>query len=136
MNPLLRLALQYARFGTVGIAAAAVHVLMFTASIELAGLAPLVANFVAFAVAVVVSFFGHFRWTFRGHTAGDGWERQCAAFSRFVIVALTGFALNSLAVYVVVNLLAWPYYYAIILMIAAVPPLVFALNKFWAFAAT
>jgi hypothetical protein len=37
---------------------------------------------------------------------------------------------------VVVNLLAWPYYYAIVLMIAFVPLVVFALNKFWAFAAT
>jgi putative flippase GtrA len=136
LNPLLRLALQYARFGTVGIAAAAIHILMFTASIELGGLPPLAANFVAFGVAVVVSFFGHFRWTFRDHTAGDGWGRQCVAFSRFVVVALTGLALNSLAVYVVVNLLAWPYYYAIVLMIAFVPLVVFALNKFWAFAAT
>jgi putative flippase GtrA len=136
LNPLLRLALQYARFGTVGIAAAAIHIMMFTASIELGGLAPLAANFVAFGVAVVVSFFGHFRWTFRGHTAGGGWQRQCAAFSRFVVVALTGLTLNSLGVYVVVNLLAWPYYYAIVLMIAFVPLVVFALNKFWAFAAT
>ena len=135
MRPLLRLALQYARFGAVGLAAAAVHVTMFTVFIEVAGFAPLAANFVAFGIAVLVSFLGHFRWTFRGQTAGGGWQRQRTALSRFIIVALTGLALNSLAVYVVVNVLAWPYHYAIVLMISVVPVIVFTLNKFWAFAA-
>jgi putative flippase GtrA len=100
----------------------------------LAGLAPLAANFVAFGIAVLISFFGHFRWTFRGQTAG-GRHRQRTALLRFIIVALTGLALNTLAVYGVVNLLAWPYYYAIALMISVVPLVVFALSKFWAFAA-
>jgi putative flippase GtrA len=135
VRPLLRVGMQYARFGTVGVAAAAIHVLMFSASIELAGLAPLAANFVGFGVAVVVSFFGHFQWTFRGQTAGGSRRRQRTALARFTLVALTGLALNSLAVYVVVNLLALPYHYAILLMISVVPLVVFALSKLWAFAA-
>lgn len=135
VRPLSRLALQYARFGTVGLTAAAVHVLMFTAAIELGGLVPLAANFVAFGIAVLVSFAGHFRFTFRGQIAGGGWQRQRSALARFVVVALTGLALNSLAVYLVVNRLAWPYGYAILLMIFVVPLIVFALSKFWAFAA-
>jgi putative flippase GtrA len=132
---LLQLGRQYARFGTIGLAAAATHVLVFTASIEFAGLAPLAANFVAFGIAVLVSFVGHFRWTFHSPTAGGGRVRQRTALLRFIIVALTGLALNSLAVYVVSNLLAWPYPYAIVLMISVVPIVVFALSKFWAFAA-
>ena len=135
VRPLLGLGMQYARFGTIGAAAAAIHVLMFSASIELAGLAPLAANFVAFGIAVLVSFFGHFRWTFRGQTAGGGRRRQRIALVRFIMVALTGLALNSLAVYAVVNVLAWPYPYAILLMIFVVPLVVFTLSKFWAFAA-
>jgi putative flippase GtrA len=134
VRPLFHLALQYARFGTVGLAAAAIHVSMFTAFIELAGFVPIAANFVAFGIAVLVSFFGHFLWTFRSQTASGGWKRQRTAFSKFIIVALTGLALNSLAVYVVVNHLAWPYQYAIVLMLSVVPLVVFALNKFWAFA--
>jgi putative flippase GtrA len=133
VHPLLRLALQYARFGTVGLAAAAIHVSMFMAAIELAGFAPMAANFVAFAIAVLVSFFGHFQWTFRGQTADGGWGRRRTALLRFIIVALTGLTLNSLAVYLVVELLVWPYYYAIFLMLSVVPLVVFALSKFWAF---
>lgn len=134
MRPLLRLGMQYARFGTIGLTAATVHVLLFAGAIEIADLAPLVANVFAFGVAVLVSFFGHFQWTFRGETAGGGRQRRRIAFARFIIVALTAFALNSLAVYVVVNLLAWPYQYATVLMLSVVPLVVFALSKFWAFA--
>jgi hypothetical protein len=46
---------------------------------------------------------------------------------------LTGLALNSLAVYLVVHLLGLPYQYAIVLMISVVPLLVFVLLKFWVF---
>jgi putative flippase GtrA len=134
VRPLLRLGLQYARFGTIGLAAAATHVLIFVAVIELAGVAPLAANFIAFSVAVLVSFYGHLRWTFRGQSEGGGRQRQRTALLRFALVALTGLALNSLAVHVVVDVLAWPYQYAIVLMLSVVPLVVFALSKFWAFA--
>lgn len=133
MHPLVRLGRQYARFGTVGLAAAATHVAVFTAFIELAGLVPLVANFIAFCIAALVSFFGHFHWTFRLQTPAGVWQRQRTALPRFFVVALIGLALNSLAVYAVVDLLAWPYPYAVPLMIFAVPLVVFALSKLWAF---
>jgi putative flippase GtrA len=131
---LLHLALQYARFGAVGLAATATHAVMFTGLIEFAGLAPLVANFAAFGTAVLVSFFGHFHWTFRSQTGAHGWQQQRAAFMRFAQVALAGLALNSLAVLLVVNLLALPYPYALILMVTVVPLVVFAMSKFWVFA--
>jgi putative flippase GtrA len=134
MRRLWRLALQYARFGGVGMAATATHAVMFMVFIELVGLAPLVANFAAFGIAVLVSFLGHFHWTFRNETAGHDWQQQRTAFVKFALVALAGLTLNSLAVILVVNLLALPYQYALILMVCIVPLLVFALSKFWAFA--
>ena len=134
MHQLGRLAIQYARFGAVGLTAAATHVLVFAAAIEFAHIPPLLANCLAFGIAVWISFFGHFRWTFADQT-GSGSHEQQAALLRFIIVALTGFGLNSLSVYVVVNVMAWPYAVAAFLMITAVPVAVFALSKFWAFAA-
>jgi putative flippase GtrA len=131
---LLHLALQYARFGAVGLAATATHAVMFAGFIEFVGLAPLVANFAAFGIAVLVSFLGHFHWTFRSQTAAHGRQQQRAAFVRFAQVALAGLALNSLAVILIVNLLALPYLYALILMVGVVPLVVFAMSKFWAFA--
>jgi putative flippase GtrA len=130
----MRLALQYARFVAVGLVATVTHAFAFTGFIELAGLAPLVANFVAFAVALPISFLGHFHWTFRSQTADQRWQQQGASFVSFTLIALTGLALNSLAVILVVNLFALPYQYALILMICIIPLIVFALSKFWAFA--
>jgi putative flippase GtrA len=129
------LARQYLRFGTVGIAAAAVHITSFVALIEVAGAPPLIANAIAFGIAVLVSFVGHFRWTFAG---GSGRAIQHArsaraALIRFVAVALLGLALNSLAVYLVVDALALPYGLAIVLMVTVVPGVVFTLSRLWAF---
>lgn len=107
---------------------------MFTGFIEFVGLVPLVANFAAFGIAVLVSFLGHFHWTFRSQTADHGWQQQRAAFVRFAQVALAGLVLNSLAVILVVHLMALPYPYALILMVGVVPLVVFAMSKFWAFA--
>lgn len=135
LGPLWQLALQYVRFGTVGMAATATHVLIFAASIELAGVRPLMANMIAFPIAVLVSFIGNFRWTFasggRG-AAGIGRPAR-VALVRFAIIALIGLALNSLAVYLVVDALALAYGLAIVLMVTVVPGIMFTLSKLWAF---
>ncbi|HEX5078773.1 MAG TPA: GtrA family protein [Geminicoccaceae bacterium] len=134
-----RLGLQYARFGTIGLGATATNALLFVMLVELAGLAPLLANAVAFCVAVLVSFHGHFHWTFpraaaRPAERADDRRQRRAALARFVVVALIGLALNSLAIWAVVDLMALPYAYALIVMVVVVPPLLFILNKRWAFA--
>jgi len=130
-GPLAARAGQYLRFGIVGLGATLTHALSFVAAIELAGIAPLLANLVAFGIAVLVSFLGHFHWTFR---RAGGAAPGLAALLRFVVVALTGLVLNSLIVYGVVHILAWPYPFAVLLMVSLVPLVVFALSRAWAFA--
>lgn len=128
----MHLILQYVRFGAVGLVSTSTHVLMFTAFIELACLAPLLANLAAFGIALLVSFVGHFHWTFR--TEIENSERKAGlALARFTAVAITGLLLNSLAVYFIVDLLSLAYPYAIALMISVVPLVLFLLGKFWAF---
>jgi putative flippase GtrA len=127
---LWRLGLQYGRFGAVGAAATATHVTLFAGLIELVGLAPLVANLGAFGVAVLVSFVGHRHWTFRPAAERAASRSLC----RFVVVALIGLALNSLTVYLTVDLLGLSYRYALVLMVSVVPLAVFTLSKLWAFA--
>jgi putative flippase GtrA len=132
----VRLVAQYTKFGTVGLAATATHVLAFALLIEAGGLSPLAANLAAFGVALFVSFLGHFHWTFRWEIDGaDALRRHTAgaALARFGLVALIGLALNSLAVYAVVNVLLLPYAYAIAVMLSVVPLLVFAMSKLWVF---
>ncbi len=123
--PAVGLLLQYGRFGLVGLTATGVHVAVFTALLELTDSAGWLANLPAFSLAVVVSYLGHFYWTFPGSDRGS--------FPRFVATAIFGLTLNTLAAFVIVDLLDLPYIWAIAVMVLVVPVLVFLLAKFWAF---
>lgn len=133
--PLLTLAYQYVRFGVVGLVATAVHVGFFVLLIEWLTVRPLSANVVAFCIAVLVSYLGNFHWTFRAdaQTLDKDDCRQPIIFLKFAVVAVTGLLLNTLAVYMVMEVLQLPYGYALIVMVGLVPIVVFLLNKFWAF---
>jgi putative flippase GtrA len=126
---LLPLLLQYARFGVVGLGATLVHVLVYAGLIELLALSPLAANTAGFALAVNLSFFGHRGWTFRDQRGPEARR----SLWRFWVVALLGFALNTLFVWLVTDLLGLGYAYAIPLLAGVTPLATFALSKLWAF---
>lgn len=119
---------QLARFGVVGIAAMAVHWLVVAALVPL-GLAPLLANIVAFAVAFNVSYAGHRHWTFAA-TA-----RHESTFKRFLGVALLSFALNEILYYLLLRA-GLEYRVALFLVLVAVAALTFVLSRYWAFRST
>ncbi len=132
----MRLGTQYFKFGVVGGAATVTHVVLFTGLIELAGAAPLLANLAAFCIGVVISFLGNFRWTFAGeHPRSGSNARVNRTFARFFAVAVFGLGLNSLAVYVITDMLTMSYLYSAGLMITVVPAILFVIYKYWAFAA-
>lgn len=131
-SPLLQLLAQGMRFGIVGLLATGVHIMVFVGCIEILDIAPLWANFPAFLVALVTSFIGHFTWTFRmQHRELETCWRP--VLLKFTVVSCFGLGLNTLAVYLVVNLLGYPYLYAVLLMVTVVPAAIFLLQKFWAF---
>ena len=132
---LFQLLLQYAKFGIVGISATAIHAGVFTILIESLTLRPLTANILAFSIAVFVSYLGNFVWTFKHEMETDGNHMQSRhlIFARFFVVAIIGLCLNSLAVYLIVEITMLPYFYAIIPMVGIVPIVIFVLNKFWTF---
>lgn len=76
------------------------------------GMAPLWANVAAFCTAVMVGFVGHFFWTFRDHGVAE-MGRWKAALPRFIVVSLIGLGLNSVSIYMVVNVLSMSYWYAV-----------------------
>ena len=131
-SPLLQLLAQGVRFGIVGLLATGVHIMVCIGCIEILGIAPLWANFPAFLVALIASFIGHFSWTFRmqHRELGGCWR---PVLLKFALVSCFGLGLNTLAVYLIVNLLGYPYMYAVVLMVTVVPAAIFLLQKFWAF---
>lgn len=121
---------QALRFGAIGLAATALHVLVALTAAAL-GLTPQMSNLAGFAAAVNLSYFGHFYLTFRlGTHAAATHDRH---LPRFVIVSLAGLALSSALVSLLTGPLGLPFAYAIGVVAVAVPAFSFAMSRLWAF---
>ncbi|MGF1484058.1 MAG: GtrA family protein [Opitutales bacterium] len=123
----MKLSGRILRFAAIGGVATLVHFLTYAAMLELAGLPPLIANTVAFGVAFVVSFVGH-RWiTFRCR------RNFLQSLPRFFSLALAGFGLNQLLVYLSVYPLGLGEYPGAIAAVVVVPVFTFMLSRLWVF---
>jgi len=118
---------RFARFAVVGALATAVHTAVFTVALELAHIEPVLANAIAFSVAVLVGFALNRSWTFAAHGAAH------ARLWRYVAAQLIGLAGNGGIMFAVVHGAHWSPYLGLLLSVAVVPPLTFALNQFWVF---
>lgn len=119
---------QLLQFGLVGSAAAATHLACVWLLVAGAGMAPLAANVLAFAVAFVVSYQGHALLTFRAAGA-RGW----ASLWRFLAVAGTAFTVNELLYWLALERLHWHYFWSQAAILVLVAAGTFVSSKFWAF---
>jgi len=126
---MISLALRIARFGVVGLSAAAVHFCIVVLLVQQLQYAPLVANVFAFFLSFQVSYFGHRFWTFRETTA-----LHRDAMPRLLLVQLINLAANE-ALFYLLLLLHLPYQFALILVLAILPFFTFFANRFWVFRA-
>jgi putative flippase GtrA len=118
---------RFARFATVGALASAVHTAVFALAIELGHVEAVLANAIAFSVAVLVGYALNRRWTFAAHGAAH------ARLWRYVIAQLIGLAWNSVIMFAAVHGAKWSPYLGLLLSLLLVPPLTFALNQLWVF---
>lgn len=85
--------LQMLRFGAVGLAATLVHFSVALAFGAVVGMSSvLLINAAGFLAALIVSFLGHYHFTFSSS------QSYASAFTRFSIVALLCFTASSLCV--------------------------------------
>ncbi len=124
--------LRIARFGIVGLTAAAVHYWVVIALVELLYIVPLQANFGGFFVAFWVSYFGHRHWTFSDAVATHT-EGTHSSFLRFLLVALLGFCMNEFLFYLLLRYAGWPYYFALAVVVFTVAVMTYVLSRLWAF---
>ena len=94
------------------------------------GWPPLVANLVGYAVAVLVGYRMHSRFSFRGHGSRDA---PAARTVRFAVVSLVSLGLNSLWVWGATGWLHGPNWWPIPLMVGVTPLVTFTLNRQWVF---
>ena len=113
-------------FLLVGVAATAVHVAVGLAAAKAFGLAPLLANTVAFFAALAVSYLGNSKLTFR--VPAKRWR----AVLRYAALTGLGFALNQAIVALVVYRWGFDYALALAIVVVTIPPLTFVAAKYWA----
>jgi len=120
------LLLEGARFGSVGVWATALY-LAAAAAAASAGLPPQLANALGYGVAAILSFFGHFYWTFGKRT------KHMGALVRFLAVAGGGYLVSSGLMHVALEWFHAPFWAALAAVVAVVPALSWASSRLWAF---
>lgn len=120
--------LQLSRFGLVGVAATLFHGVALFCWVELVGLNPVVSNALAFSTAFLVSYLGHYHWTF-GSSAG-----HISSMSKFLLTALAGFFANIAIMALVTEKLALNYWIGFAIIVLTIPALTYVISRCWVFA--
>ncbi len=115
----------------VGSAAAAVHWGVAVLLVQLGGWRPLVANGVAWLVALSVSFSGHYQLTFKRSGA-----KLWTAARRFFLVSALGFAVNEGCVAALLHLGDARFDVVLASVLVAVAAVTFVASRRWAFASS
>jgi len=115
-------------FALFGIAASATHFAVALSAAHFLAMDPLTANTLAFLCALGVSYLGNAIVTFRV----DAW--RFVAFVKFAALAAVAFAANQAIVFGLTVRMGWPFWASLLVVLAVVPPLTFALAKLWALA--
>ena len=121
---------QVIRFGLVGGFVTALGAGAYLVA-ALAGVAPLLANVLAYITAMATGYVLHSRVSFRGHGSRDNPAQRTL---RFVTVSLISFALNSRFVWTMTDPLDLPVWTPVVPMLFVTPLVTFTLNRRWVFA--
>jgi putative flippase GtrA len=121
---------QLVRFLVAGVGVTLFSAIIYSACV-LFGLAPLAANVVSHGCGMAVGYAVHSRWSF----AADTGQGERAMVLRFLLASGFSFLLNSLWVWLAVDLLRLPPLAPLPAMIFLTPAASFALNRYWVFRA-
>ena len=115
------------RFSTVGAIATVVHIGIAMVLVAAAGANPTVGAMVGFAAAFLVSYLGHFRFTF----VVSGRYRDYLL--KFAVSSLAAFLLSTTAVWVATAVLIIDYKPSLVALAIIVPLCNYFANRFWVF---
>ncbi|NWG46172.1 MAG: GtrA family protein [Alphaproteobacteria bacterium] len=115
------------RFGLVGVGATLVHACVGLGLEKGLGQPALGANLLGFFSGFIVSYLGHYTFSFRSSAAHG------TALPRFFAIAMVGLGLNQAIVYGMVNRMGLDYALALAVIVVSVPALTFLLARSFAF---
>ncbi len=121
---------QLLRFVVGGMAVTLFSALIYSA-VVFAGVLPLAANVISHGCGMAAGYAVHSRWSFKADT--DEGER--AMIVRFLIASAFAFLLNSLWVWLAVDVMRLHPLAPLPAMIVLTPLMSFALNRYWVFKA-
>lgn len=118
---------QLLRFSLIGALATVLHMAVGVTLIH-AGWSPLLANVFSFLVAFLVSFMGHYGFSFPGHGM-----TLSTSLKRFVLVAVCGFMVNETLLAGLVRFSSIPGIWCLIISTSTAAILTFAASRSWVF---
>lgn len=124
-----RLSRQAWRYLLVGAAGTLAHLGVLAAAVEWGGLGVAAGSVAGFCAALALSYVLNRHWTFQVDRPGGG------SFWRYLLVCLSGLALNTAMVVLLVDWLHWGYLLAQLSVLFVVPVSNFVLSRHWAFEA-
>ena len=92
------------------------------------GFSIMVTNLIAYCIAMIVSYAGHYFWTYKAQ------GNHGATIAKYIVSALFGSALNSTIVYICMRS-SMQYKSAMIVAIVLVPAAAYVINRRWVFRA-
>jgi putative flippase GtrA len=119
--------LTIGRFAIIGVLATIVHIAIVWVLIAHAGLFPIVANLLAFLVAFILSFSGHYYWTF--YSRSD----RMQALRRFFVISGSAFVLNNIVLTGLLSIEIITTVMAAIYAAFLIPAFTFILSRLWVF---
>jgi putative flippase GtrA len=119
---------QLGWFFIVGCAAAGTHWLCAVTSVGMFDIHPPLANFIGWSIAVMVSFLGHYFFTFRHQE-----KSFVPAIRRFLIISICGFVMNELMFLYFLKHTIIPYYWLLAMVLIVIAVLTFMFSRYWAF---
>jgi putative flippase GtrA len=118
---------QLARFSTVGVIATVVHIGVAMIAVAAARLNPTIGAMIGFLSAFIISYVGHFRFTFNAS------GRYRDYLLKFAVSSLASFLLSTTAVWFATSILGVDYKPALIALAIIVPVCNYLMNRFWVF---
>lgn len=123
--------LQFIKFGLVGVSNTVISYFLYIV-FTIRGFHYMAANFCAFAVSVLNSFFWNNRYVFKTKT-GEKRHWLPVLAKTYVAYGITGLVLNSVLLYIEVDLFEMNELLAPIINLVITIPFNFIINKFWAY---
>lgn len=116
-----------ARFGIVGVLATLTHFAVLAAMLSVMQAGPVLANTVAYVLALGVSFLGHHFWTFRSKAS------LLASFLRFFGASGSAFVISTLLLLLMIRVFRLPDALAAFLSATTIPAMTYGASRLLVF---